>query len=56
LRQIRETWTGTVWFIEGDTSDCFGSVDHDVLMQILGEKIGDQHDWQYQISPAPGPV
>ena len=22
LRQIRETWTGTVWFIEGDISDC----------------------------------
>jgi group II intron reverse transcriptase/maturase len=42
LRQIRETWTGTVWFIEGDISDCFGSVDHEVLMQILGEKIGDQ--------------
>jgi retron-type reverse transcriptase len=22
LREIRETWTGTVWFIEGDISDC----------------------------------
>ena len=22
LRQIREAWTGTVWFIEGDISDC----------------------------------
>jgi retron-type reverse transcriptase len=38
LRQIRETWTGTVWFIEGDISDCFGSVDHEILMQILGER------------------
>jgi hypothetical protein len=25
LRKIQETWTGTVWFIEGDISDCFGS-------------------------------
>jgi retron-type reverse transcriptase len=42
LRQISETWTGTVWFIEGDISDCYGSVDHEILMQILGEKIDDQ--------------
>jgi group II intron reverse transcriptase/maturase len=63
LRQIRETWTGTVWFIEGDISDCFGSVDHEILMQVLGEKIGDQRflrlirgmlqagymeDWEYR--------
>ena len=63
LRQIRETWTGTVWFIEGDISDCFGSIDHEILMQILGEKIGDQRflrlirgmlragymeDWEYK--------
>jgi group II intron reverse transcriptase/maturase len=42
LRQIRDGWTGTVWFIEGDISDCFGSVDHEILMRILGEKVGDQ--------------
>ena len=42
LRDIRETWTGTVWFIEGDISDCFGSFDHDVLLGILAEKIHDQ--------------
>ena len=42
LRRIRDTWTGTVWFIEGDISDCFGSVDHEILMRIIGEKIGDQ--------------
>jgi group II intron reverse transcriptase/maturase len=42
LRQVRDTWTGTVWFIEGDISDCFGSVDHEILLRILGEKIGDQ--------------
>jgi retron-type reverse transcriptase len=31
-----------VWFIEGDISDCFGSVDHEILMRILAEKIEDQ--------------
>jgi group II intron reverse transcriptase/maturase len=63
LREIRDGWTGTVWFIEGDISDCFGSVDHEILMQILSEKIGDQRflrlirgmlragymeDWEYK--------
>ena len=42
LRDIRESWTGTTWFIEGDISDCFGSIDHEILMQILGERTGDQ--------------
>src|SRR6266852_5323912 len=41
LREIRETWTGTTWFIEGDISDCFGSFDHDILLGILAEKIHD---------------
>ncbi len=41
LREIAETWTGTTWFIEGDISDCFGSLDHDVMAGILAEKIHD---------------
>ena len=63
LREIRDGWTGTVWFIEGDISDCYGSVDHEILMRILAEKIGDQRflrlirgmlragymeDWEYR--------
>ena len=62
LRKVQETWTGTVWFIEGDISDCFGSTDHEILMKILAEKIRDNRflrlirnmlkagymeDWQY---------
>jgi group II intron reverse transcriptase/maturase len=35
------SWHGAKWFIEGDISKCFDSVDHAVLMQILGEKIHD---------------
>jgi group II intron reverse transcriptase/maturase len=42
LRDIRETWTGVTWFVEGDISDCFGSLDHGILLRILAEKIHDQ--------------
>ncbi|MFB7090298.1 reverse transcriptase domain-containing protein [Streptomyces sp. NPDC056296] len=42
LREVDHTWTGTSWFIEGDIADCFGSLDHQVLLSILGEKIHDQ--------------
>jgi len=42
LRKIHDTWTGTAWFIEGDISDCFGSLSHEILLGILAEKIHDQ--------------
>jgi group II intron reverse transcriptase/maturase len=42
LREINDTWTGTTWFIEGDISDCFGSLGHEILLGILAEKIHDQ--------------
>ena len=38
---MADTWTGTTWFIEGDISDCFGSLDHDVMLSILAENIHD---------------
>lgn len=41
LSEIVEVWKGTHWFIEGDISDCFGSLDHQVLLAILAEKIHD---------------
>jgi group II intron reverse transcriptase/maturase len=41
LREVENTWTGTVWFIEGDISDCFGSLDHEIMVSILAEKIHD---------------
>ncbi len=62
LREVQHTWTGTVWFIEGDISDCFGSIDHEILLGILAERIRDNRflrlirnmlkawyleDWQY---------
>src|SRR5262245_39699328 len=42
LREVDHTWTGTSWFIEGDIADCFGSLDHEVLLSFLDEKIQDQ--------------
>src|SRR5882724_13090678 len=42
LQEIARTWTGITWFVEGDISDCFGSLDHDILLRILAEKIHDQ--------------
>jgi group II intron reverse transcriptase/maturase len=41
LSKVADTWTGTTWFIEGDISDCFGSLDHEVMAGILAEKIHD---------------
>ena len=63
LRQVQDTWTGTVWFIEGDISDCFGRIDHEILLGIVAEKIRDSRflrlirnmlkagyleDWEYR--------
>ena len=51
-----------MWFVEGDISDCFGKIDHEILLKILAEKIHDNRflrlirnmlkagymeDWQY---------
>lgn len=41
LREIVDNWQGTHWFIEGDISDCFGSLDHEILVETLAEKIHD---------------
>jgi group II intron reverse transcriptase/maturase len=41
LRQIQLTWKGTKWFIEGDIRGCFDNIKHDVLLNILREKIQD---------------
>ncbi|MEV5950627.1 reverse transcriptase domain-containing protein [Streptomyces sp. NPDC051993] len=42
LREVSLTWTGTTWFIEGDIADCFGSLDHEVTLRVLGERVHDQ--------------
>ncbi len=42
LREIAHTWAGATWFIEADIADCFGSLDHHRMLEILGEHIHDE--------------
>ncbi|WKN18838.1 reverse transcriptase domain-containing protein [Streptomyces sp. JUS-F4] len=41
LQDVARYWTGTRWFIEGDISDCFGSLDHELMLTVLAGKIHD---------------
>ena len=41
LEEITYGWSGTVWFIEGDISQCFDKLDHQVLLKILRERNGE---------------
>ena len=41
LRQVRVCGKGAKWFIEGDLSACFDSIDHKILVKILKERIHD---------------
>jgi group II intron reverse transcriptase/maturase len=41
FQEIYHTWDGVTWIIEGDISDCFGSLDHDLIVSTLSEKIQD---------------
>ncbi|MCY8234239.1 reverse transcriptase/maturase family protein [Priestia endophytica] len=34
-------WKSVKWFIEGDIKGCFDNIDHDILINILGEKVKD---------------
>lgn len=36
-----QTWKGTKWFIEGDISKYFDTIDHDVLLKVLSKNIMD---------------
>ena len=42
LREIQTTWTGSRWLVEGDIAKFFDTMDHEVLLAILSEKIHDQ--------------
>jgi len=62
LKEIKCTFTGTKWFIEGDIRGCFDNIDQQVLLDILSRDIRDGRllnlirmcleagyveDWQY---------
>lgn len=42
LREIKVTFKGTRWFIEGDIKGFFDNIDHDVMISILRERIADE--------------
>jgi group II intron reverse transcriptase/maturase len=41
LSEIYSKWVGTKWFVEGDIAQCFDSLNHTVLLNILRDKIHD---------------
>jgi group II intron reverse transcriptase/maturase len=41
LREIYNYWVGTAWFIEGDISQWFDKLAHELLLKILSENIHD---------------
>jgi len=41
LAEVQRIWTGTRWFIEGDIVQYFDTIDHDILLGVLGERIDD---------------
>ncbi len=41
LREVHNKWKGTVWFIEGDISQCFDRLDHELLINALEKQIHD---------------
>ncbi|MEO6888675.1 MAG: reverse transcriptase domain-containing protein [Ktedonobacteraceae bacterium] len=42
LREIQRRWTGVTWFVEGDIQNCFDDIDHEILVDIIREKIEDE--------------
>ncbi len=63
LEQIKTTWKGTKWFIEGDIKGCFDNINHEIVIKLLGQHIQDNRflklvrdalkagyleDWKYE--------
>jgi len=63
LEQVKHTFTGARWFIEGDIKGCFDNIGHQTLVEMVGRKIKDARfiqllwkflkagyleDWRYQ--------
>jgi group II intron reverse transcriptase/maturase len=44
LSEVATRWPGTTWFIEADIADCFGSLDHEIMLSTLA---GDIHDGRF---------
>lgn len=42
LIQVKETWTGVKWLIEMDIKGFFDNLNHDIMIQMLEQKIDDK--------------
>jgi len=42
LQEVQGKWSGMTWLIEGDISQCFDDIDHEILIGILRNKIKDE--------------
>ena len=42
LEQIRKRWTGTKWFIEFDIRGFFDNMKHEIMIELLSNKIDDK--------------
>lgn len=42
LQQIAESHRDVSWFIEGDIKGCFDNIDHEILMEIVENKVKDK--------------
>ncbi len=42
LNKIQKTFTGAKWFIEGDIKGFFDNINHEILIDILAERISDE--------------
>jgi len=43
MKQIQDTFTGTIWFVEGDIKACFDRFDHHVMIDILRRRVDDEN-------------
>lgn len=63
LEEIQGKWKGVKWFIEGDIKGCYDTINHQVLLNLLGRDLPDprflkllkemlqagyMEDWRYQ--------
>ena len=42
LDQVRKNFSGVKWFVEGDIKGFFDNINHDVMVEILSERIKDE--------------
>lgn len=42
IKYVRAWFPGVVWYIEGDISKCFDTIDHEILVRLLKKRIKDR--------------